>query len=317
MSDAPLPVPLGWFQIGWPDDIAVGQTRPLFYFGRHLVLWRDEDRVAHLNDAFCPHLGAHLGHGGSVHGTDLQCPFHGWRFDADGNNSDIPYSERTNKKCRLGAYPVIERNGLLMAWYHPEGLELQWDIPTVPELDDPEWTDAVTHEFIVASPWQEMAENGADSAHFGFVHGQDTVPEIDRYDTDGPRAFMASTQRWPTPNGSVDAFVEAESHGPGFSIVRMTGVIDALSIGCNTPVAADRCHLRFTNLVKRLDREDLTTLVGDTFIRLLMEQVGEDVIIWENKIYVERPALADTDGPIMAFRSWAEQFYVPAPTTSQ
>ena len=31
------------------------------YWGRELVLWRDDGGAFHLQDAFCPHLGAHLG----------------------------------------------------------------------------------------------------------------------------------------------------------------------------------------------------------------------------------------------------------------
>ena len=36
---------------------------------------------------------------------------------------------------------------------------------------------------------------------------------------------------------------------------------------------------------------------------------GEDVRIWEHKIYLAHPVLADSGGPITRFRSWAEQFY--------
>ena len=87
---SPFPIPFGWFQVAWPGDVKVGQVVPLQYFGHHLALWRDDDGVAHVNDAFCPHLGAHFGHGGSVDGEDLVCPFHGWRFDADGPEHPHP-----------------------------------------------------------------------------------------------------------------------------------------------------------------------------------------------------------------------------------
>ena len=36
--------------------------------------------------AFCPHLGTHLGHGGTVQGNNIVCPYHSWEFDADGRN---------------------------------------------------------------------------------------------------------------------------------------------------------------------------------------------------------------------------------------
>lgn len=35
-------------------------------------------------DAYCPHLGAHLGIGGTVEGETLRCPFHAFRFDTGG-----------------------------------------------------------------------------------------------------------------------------------------------------------------------------------------------------------------------------------------
>lgn len=59
--------PEGWFQVGWDDDLADGEVRPLRYFGRDLVMYRSRtDRSIAVLDAHCPHMGAHLGHGGWV-----------------------------------------------------------------------------------------------------------------------------------------------------------------------------------------------------------------------------------------------------------
>ena len=57
------------------------------------MLWRDGDGHHHLADAWCPHLGAHLGHGGRVKDGCLICPFHEWSYDTAGRNVDIPYAE--------------------------------------------------------------------------------------------------------------------------------------------------------------------------------------------------------------------------------
>ena len=35
MKRSPFPVPYGWFQVGWATDVAVGETKPLRYFGKH------------------------------------------------------------------------------------------------------------------------------------------------------------------------------------------------------------------------------------------------------------------------------------------
>ena len=59
--------------------------------------------------------------GGTVDGCEIVCPFHELEYDAEGANTDIPYSERVNRKARLMTYPTIERNGVVIAWYHPDG----------------------------------------------------------------------------------------------------------------------------------------------------------------------------------------------------
>ncbi len=54
----------------------------------------DEELIARRNasgeirvfDAFCPHQGAHLGHGGRLDDDCLRCPFHGFYFDAEGRS---------------------------------------------------------------------------------------------------------------------------------------------------------------------------------------------------------------------------------------
>jgi 3-ketosteroid 9alpha-monooxygenase subunit A len=310
MSRYPFPIPFGWYQMGYPSDIAPGQVRPLYYFGRDLVLWRDEDGAPHLNDAHCPHLGAHIGHGGSVHGCELQCPFHGWRFDPEGRNTDIPYSERVNRSARIRSYPVIERNGLIMAWYHPHDVEPMWDIPEVPEFSDLEnFTPLESRDYIVHAAWQELAENGVDSAHFRYVHNTEIVPTLDSYETDGFVGHMRSTQKFPTPRGVVDGRIDVDNHGPGMGIVRFSGIVDTVNLGCNTPIDDQTCHVRFNFTVRKLGDEATTSSVGKAFIEEVSRQVQEDIPIWENKAYVVRPALADNDGPFMKFRKWAAQFY--------
>ena len=314
MERSPFPVPYGWFQIGWPEDVAVGEAKELQYFGRHQVLWRDEDGVAHLQDAFCPHLGAHLAHGGKVLGCEIACPFHGWRFDGEGVNTLIPYSERTNAKGKLETYPVIERNGLLMAWYHPHGEEPMWEIPELePFVATEGFTETVKRTYSVQAPWQELAENGVDAAHFRYVHNTEEVPVLDSYDTDGPVAKMRSTQKFPTPRGVVTGRIDADSHGPGLSFVRFSGIVDTFLMGCNTPVGANECEMRFTFTVRNLgDDAEVNRTVGDLFVEEVHNQVIEDKPIWENKAFIPRPALADTDGPFTQFRRWASQFYADA-----
>jgi phenylpropionate dioxygenase-like ring-hydroxylating dioxygenase large terminal subunit len=315
VSRFPWPIPFGWFAVAWSHELEQGAVRPYRAFGRDLVLWRDADGAPHLHDAFCPHLGAHLGHGGRVDGCALVCPFHGWEFDADGRNTCIPYSERTNGRARLHGYPVVERNGLVMAWYHPADEAPRWDIPAVPEfeVDHPEWAPPVTRSFVIDTAWQEMAENGVDAAHFRYVHGTAEVPVLERYEPDGHRSHMRSKQFFVTPRGNVEGRIDTDADGPGFSVVRFSGIIDTMLLGCATPIERDRCEMRFTFTVRRFADDRATTSVGEAAINEISRQLLEDKPIWEHKAYIDRPALADTDGPFLQFRQWASQFYVNDP----
>ena len=318
MSDAsapnryPFAMPSGWFAVAESPDLAMGQTTAAYYFDTHLVLWRDVTGAAHVMDAFCPHLGAHLGHGGTVEQCEIRCPFHGWKFDAEGSNTDIPYSERTNKRATIKAYPTAERNGFLYAWYHPHDLPPAWEVEEIAEIASGDFSGPKRTNHVVNAGIQEMAENAVDSAHFRFVHNTATVPEIEQYDADGHRAVMRSSQKFPTPRGVVDGRIDSVADGPGVSIVRFSGIIDTLLVTASTPIDSNTTQTRFNFYVRNLGDEATNSTVGEAFAAEVDKQFVEDMPIWEHKAHLVRPALADTDGPFMKFRKWYAQFYAEA-----
>src|ERR1700730_9779850 len=118
-----LPVPAGWFEVLFSEELAHEQVVPLRAFGRELVAWRGTDGIPRVWDAFCPHLGTHLGEGGTVVDKCLRCPLHGWSFDGDGRIREIPYTDHVHRTARPFRYPVEERFGGVFAWYHPRETE--------------------------------------------------------------------------------------------------------------------------------------------------------------------------------------------------
>ena len=311
MSRYPFPVPYGWFQVAWPDELPVGEAKALYYFGRHLVGWRDDEGTPHIQDAFCPHLGAHLGHGGTVHGCEIRCPFHGWTFDAEGRNTNIPYADRPNKKGRIRSYPTIERNGIVMTWFHPNDEAPLWEIPEVVQFTDTvTYTTTMRRQFRIDACWQELAENGVDSAHFKYVHNTAEVPVLEMYEPNGPLAKMRSSQKFVTPQGVVEGRIDVDTFGPGFTFTHFSGFVDLYLLGCNTPIDADTVELHFTFALASLGDAATTSSVGNAFVAEVSKQVEEDRAIWEHKAHVVHPALAMNDGPFTKFRRWASQFYV-------
>lgn len=307
--------PFAWYVASASDDLAVGEVQPTRLLARDLVLWRGEDGVAHVMDAYCPHLGANLAIGGRVSGDHLVCPYHWWEYDGEGTNVHIPYSNRTNKSARVRSYPTIERNGFVLFWYHPDpDQEPLWDIPQLDEYFTDEWTDYLPASWRVRCPWQELAENGPDYIHLKTVHGAATVPEVEELRLEGYFNHLRSKVDFDTPRGPQPGRIDTDGYGPGFSVARFSGIIDTIFMGATTPIDWEWTLSIKAYKIRKLgtdaDAMAKTMRVGEALIRDLKKQMAEDNVIFDNKIHVASPALADGDGPILRYRRWAEQFYV-------
>lgn len=139
-----LPMPFGWFVIGYSDELKVGEVKPLRYFNRELALWRGEDGTPRMVDAYCRHLGAHMGHAGRVQGNDLECPFHAWQYNGKGEVTKIPYAKNIPpqaKRSCVKPWRLVERNRFIWAWYHPQDVEPTFEVEALPEAASPEWSD--------------------------------------------------------------------------------------------------------------------------------------------------------------------------------
>ncbi|CAF1020746.1 unnamed protein product [Adineta ricciae] len=191
-------------------DLKRGAVKPISYCGRNVVLFRGHNGKPYVLDAYCAHMGAHLGVGGKVrHGTCIECPFHGWAFDGETGNcvlssgeSKITRSadkygyhniekcpavfnseEKTNQylqklteqeEVKIKKYTVKEMNGSVFVWYHSD--ENLRDKPIFEPFDLMNELKAnkmeVRGESInyVNCHIQEIPENGADFRHFDFLH---------------------------------------------------------------------------------------------------------------------------------------------------
>ena len=303
-SRLPFPVPYGWFSLGRLDELPEDEVTPIHAFGEDLVLWRDSEGH-HLADAWCPHLGAHLGHGGRVEDGCLVCPFHEWSFDTEGTNVAIPYAERPNRKARLRTYPLAVRNRHLMTWYHPDpDVKPLWEIPeAIPERP----VECMRLDRRVRTAWQEVAENGVDMAHFKSVHGTGRVSEIGELTIEGPLRRVHSKQAFQTARGEFEGTIESNSYGPGLGVVSFSLMSTITQISTTTPLEDDEVLVRFT--MYHDEGDELAAKIAIPFGAEVERQFDQDIPIWEHKRYQPSPALAPSEKPITEFRKWARQFY--------
>lgn len=320
------PYPTGWFAVASSADLAPGDVRPVRYFGRELVLFRSEGGEARLFDAHCPHLGAHLGHGGRVAGDDLVCPFHGFRFGADGRCSAMPYGSRIPAAARARAFPVVEQNEVVLAWYGgpneadaadaagARAAEPTWAMPV---FDDARWTPAVSRTWTIRGHAQEVCENSADTGHFRFVHRTHVMKATSEPKLDGP--FFAlpfeSDPEGVVPELRVDDAPTAGTgycFGPGLTaadIVPKGSGLVAMQRLYVTPVDDEHVELRGVVNVGRLESDAATRAYATSLAQAVFQQWEYDVPIWEHKVHRAAPALNDAESAIATFRRWYAQFY--------
>ena len=312
-----MPMPMGWFCVHYSDDLQRGEAKPLRYFDTDLVLFRTESGRAVLLDAYCPHLGAHLGygiheevgHGGRIEGETIVCPFHAWRFNAEGECVEVPYASKVppkaaDKPC-IRAWTTQEINGTIMAWYHPEGDAPLWDLIEYKEAVSDEWGEHQRFEWMVNAPLQEVAENGADPAHFLYVHRVHDMPKW-KIKYDGPISSSVQNVNLRTPRGPVKGAIRSEGRGPGQGMTSFTGLCETFLMGLTTPIDATSLHVRFVFTQAKSDEDNG---IAKGLIRDIVKQFEEDKPIWEHKRYRPLPILCDGDGPIARFRKWFGQFY--------
>ena len=316
-------MPRGWFQVAWSGEIEPGAVHPMHYFDADLVAYRSTDGKLNVLDAHCPHLGAHLGYGGTVEKDCVRCPYHGWLYDPDGRNVEIPGSDRTNRAVKIRTWPVHETHGLVFVWYDRRGDPPDWDPPTLPDLEGGEYLDpypALIHIWseLKIRP-QYIIENTVDVRHQEWVHRSPSKHELVLWEVDGhfchsrQKATFGSgrSETWLTPGGPVDAYLDVEAWGIGINVAKFVGTDDAIHVGCHTPI--DQWHLdeRLTMYSKR-EAESGNEPGPRARKRFAFEvrEVSRDITIWERMRYVARPPLtADEVRPWRELRSWAAAFY--------
>lgn len=287
-------------------DLPRGGVLPVHYFGRDLVLLRTASGTAGMLDAYCAHLGAHLGQGGKVHGEILQCPFHGWCYDVQGRCVEVPFAKKVPPKAGVKAWPLLERNGVLMAFHHRDDAPAPREVPIIPEFASSEWTAPIAHQYRMRTHVQEIAENVIDLAHTRFLHGMEeelTVkhlePEQDilRFQIEGRSTRM-----------------DAELHGLGFQVYRFQtnlgdGTVEFVHLIMPTAVDEEHIEWRLLHSVKRVPDEGQTRRIEEMVGSYVDSGAQADLAIFQHKSYVSAPMLSDADGPIIPLRRWAQQFY--------
>jgi phenylpropionate dioxygenase-like ring-hydroxylating dioxygenase large terminal subunit len=162
-----------WFPVAREEDLDRPCATQLL--GEPIVVYRTSSGSILASSRRCPHRGGDLARG-EVVGEAIACPYHGWRFGADGNCVHIPSAgddAPIPPKAAIETYATSSLFGLVWTCLD----EPLTGLPTLAEIEPMNMT------FLAAEPVEVRAgilaalENFRDVAHFPFVH-RGTMGEV-------------------------------------------------------------------------------------------------------------------------------------------
>ncbi len=168
--------PESWYLFGSISELARGPVSKLM-LGRQLVAFRGESGALAVLDARCSHMGADLGCG-RVDGDAIVCPYHNWRYGADGVCTHAPGVTHPPRFARQRTFPAVERHGHIFFFNGPEPL---FPLPFFLGENAADYVAGRVFRYVADCSWFVNSAHAFDRQHFDTVHDRRLLapPEID------------------------------------------------------------------------------------------------------------------------------------------
>tara|TARA_Y100000590_G_scaffold468253_1_gene650357 strand:- start:542 stop:1912 length:1371 start_codon:yes stop_codon:yes gene_type:complete len=161
-----------WHPVALTSEIGE-QPLPVKILGENLVLFKTIKNEIGLVNRHCPHRNASLVFG-KCESKGIRCCYHGWLFATDGEILETPgeaidstSAVNIRKRLRLGAYPVIEFNGIVFTYMGPPD-----EMPEFPLYDSFSIPGITTRPYRVDynCNWLQVLDAIMDPIHTSFLH---------------------------------------------------------------------------------------------------------------------------------------------------
>ena len=181
-------VPEAWYPACRASELG---ERPLArtLLGAPLAIFRDRTGAPAAVLDRCPHRNVALSLGGVDERGFLTCPYHGWRFDGEGQCREVPgllaAGEDAHRGRAVPAHAAVEQDGYVWVWGSAES---QPDASPVriPYVDDPDYL-VVHREYRFECTLHAALENALDVPHTAFVHQGDFRGQRERQEIEAVR----------------------------------------------------------------------------------------------------------------------------------
>ena len=163
-----------WYPIFESRDLTPRTPVGIKRLGEDLALWRDSSGQPHLFIDRCPHRGAAFSEGGTVQGQELQCWYHGFRYDGSGQCTAVPVEgEQTALANRVSitSYPIEERWGMIWAFIGEVDLFPPPPLHLPEEMLAADWSGHIARATWRAN-WLLVLDNLMDPMHASWLHAR-------------------------------------------------------------------------------------------------------------------------------------------------
>jgi phenylpropionate dioxygenase-like ring-hydroxylating dioxygenase large terminal subunit len=166
----------GFWYVALPGArLKPGEMAVRHMLGEQILVARGKDgKVFAIND-LCPHRGMPLHHG-NFDGETVSCAYHAWRYDRTGACVEIPTMVDGQYidlgKIRCGAYPCVERQGVVWVYFARDGEEpagATAEPPTIP-LFAADAPPKIHVELTFPCSIDHTAYGLMDPGHVAYVH---------------------------------------------------------------------------------------------------------------------------------------------------
>ncbi len=160
-----------WYVAAWAKELVTGSMLRRRLLDEFYVFFRDSAGTARALTDRCPHRFAPLSRGQMLDdGDTIQCPYHGLRFNHEGQCVANPHGDGSIPKgVSVPSLPVVEKYSAIWAWMgEPE----KADPALIPDFEfmSPEH-NAVACDYISIDAHYELeSDNILDLSHIEYIH---------------------------------------------------------------------------------------------------------------------------------------------------
>lgn len=276
-----------WYPIAMSREVQAGTVVAKEFLDGRVVVWRGEDGIAHVQSAFCRHLGADLSVG-KVVGNNLQCVFHRWEYGGDGRCSKIPVTTAVPPRARLFNFPTEEKWGLVWAF---NGEKPLYDVPHFPTMKEEQLAHRVFECHPLPVPHWLIVGNTHDFQHVKAVHNAVMEKEPEDFDLNGLTIEFQNEVTDPNLGPTRQHFKLFGTNT--VALENRFGPMLILSLYSGTPISGGRTKGYTVTATLRMPGVDVEPILdrGEAFGRNIMAE--DDPLLETIRFKLDQPIAAD------------------------